>query len=406
MSTRPWGLPGVLAILLLAAGSPGLAQTPSPIRQGFDAAWARQPEQRAAGMRRDAAAAGMAAAERWTPEPASLEASTRTDRLTRNDGQREYEATLAVPLWWPGERSRAQAAASAESTAVEARLLAAQWRLAAEVREAHWALQRARLEHELAQQRLSNARQLAADVARRVKAGDLARADGHQAESAVASAEAALAEAAVALAETTQAWLAITGQPPSSSTGEPLPKEDRTSELHPALRELSARGESARRQLALAGVQTRANPELTVGTVRERDAFGERYGQSVIVGVRVPLGTAGASRSRQATASAELLEAEAQIDLQAARIRSQVDAARARVTALQGAHAAAERRATLARESRGFFEKSFRLGESDLPTRLRIEADASDAERQAARSRLEVDAAISQLRQALGLLPE
>ena len=68
--------------------------------------------------------------------------------------------------------------------------------------------------------------------------------------------------------------------------------------------------------------------------------------------------------------------------------------------------AAAERRARLASESRGFFDKSFRLGETDLPTRLRIEAEAVEAQRQAASARIELAAAISQWRQALGLLPE
>ena len=43
--------------------------------------------------------------------------------------------------------------------------------------------------------------------------------------------------------------------------------------------------------------------------------------------------------------------------------------------------------------------------ETDLPTRLRIEADAADAERQAARSHIELAAALSAWRQALGLLP-
>ena len=45
-------------------------------------------------------------------------------------------------------------------------------------------------------------------------------------------------------------------------------------------------------------------------------------------------------------------------------------------------------------------------GESDLPTRLRIEAEAADAERQAVRARIELAAAISAWRQALGLLPQ
>ena len=45
-------------------------------------------------------------------------------------------------------------------------------------------------------------------------------------------------------------------------------------------------------------------------------------------------------------------------------------------------------RARLARENRGFYEKSFRLGESDLPTRLRIESEAFEAERALGRARI------------------
>jgi len=88
------------------------------------------------------------------------------------------------------------------------------------------------------------------------------------------------------------------------------------------------------------------------------------------------------------------------------RIAAEKEASRLRVDLARAQLAAAERRAQLAHESRGFFDKSFRLGETDLPTRLRIEAEAVDARRQAAAARIEVAAAISQWRQALGLLPE
>ncbi len=80
--------------------------------------------------------------------------------------------------------------------------------------------------------------------------------------------------------------------------------------------------------------------------------------------------------------------------------------ARLLVEAAQARQAATDKRARLARESRAFFEKSFRLGETDLPTRLRIEGEATEAERQAARSRIELAAAISAWRQTLGLLPQ
>jgi hypothetical protein len=76
------------------------------------------------------------------------------------------------------------------------------------------------------------------------------------------------------------------------------------------------------------------------------------------------------------------------------------------VQALGASTDAAERRARLAAELRGFIEKSFRAGESDLPARLRVELEAVEAERLAARARIDLAAAVSQLRQALGLLPE
>lgn len=376
------------------------------LKQGFEAAWARQPDQRSAGLRREAGRLSIAAAERWTPEPPALEVNAKSDRYTRNNGGREYEATVAVPLWLPRERTRSQAAASAESAALEARLGAARWRLAGEVREAYWAHQRALLDVDKAQQRLQSAQQLAADVARRVKAGDLARADSHQAEASVAGAESAVAEAAVALSSAAQRWSAITGAAPAERAPAVAEANHVGRAPHPALEELQARVEVARRQRDLAGIQTRANPELTVGAARERGEFGERYSQALIVGVRIPLGTQARSQTRVATASAEQLEAELQLSLAQERLHAEIETARARLVALETAATAAERRARLTSESRGFFEKSFRLGETDLPTRLRVEVDAAEAERQAARARLERAAAVSQLNQALGALPD
>lgn len=412
MKRQRRAFPGILAAALLTAAISGHAQSSSltPLRQGFDTAWAMQPEQRSAVLRRDAAAAGLRAAERWTPETMALDLSTRSDRWHRNAGRREYEVGVSVPLWSPGERAKSQAAAQSQAHAVDALVDAAQWRLAEEVREAYWAQQRARIEHEVAQQRRTSAEGIAQDVLRRVAAGDLARADAHQAQAAVAVADSALAEAAVVVAQSAQAWSALTGQAPAGQAlgeGQPetLPVEAADA-VHPALHDLQAKLDVARRLQDLARVQMRANPELTLGTTRERDARGERYAQSINVGVRIPLGRASASDARLANASADLLEAQSHLELETGRINARIAAARVRVELLQQAGSAAQRRATLAGESRGFFDKAFRLGESDLPTRLRVDLEAFEAERQAARSRLEVGAAISQLRQALGLLPE
>ncbi|NBW80069.1 MAG: transporter, partial [Betaproteobacteria bacterium] len=135
-------------------------------------------------------------------------------------------------------------------------------------------------------------------------------------------------------------------------------------------------------------------------------AFGERYGQTVQVGIRLPFGAGPRYDARIATAQAEAIEVQSQLTLEKDRIQADQHAAAARVEASRIQLNAAQRRAQLARESRGFFDKSFKLGETDLPTRLRIEAEAVEAERQEARSQVDLAASISVWRQSLGLLPQ
>lgn len=401
---------------LLAAGNLWAQSAPLTLKQAFEAAWSRQPEAQSLTVRREAADARRESADSWTVEPPALEVYAKTDQINKNQGSREYVAGIALPLWLPGERSRTGALADAESKATASRAMGAQLRTAATVREAWWAWQRARIEQGLAQERLTGARQLASDVARRVKAGDLARADQHQAEGAAATAEVALAEANTALATAAQQLRALIGMAPGtlnadvSATGEPAPAVPADfaalDAAHPAVVELLDRAEVAKRGAELAAVQTRANPELTLATTRDRSLFGDPYQQTVTVGIRFPFGSDSRNRAKAGLARAEAIEAEGQWRLERERLIADLEAARVRVESARQQLTAADKRAQLARESRGFFEKSFRLGESDLPTRLRIELEAAEGERQAARARIDLAAAVSLLRQALGLLPE
>lgn len=402
----PWT---VQAQSATASAAPSAVMT---LRQAFEAAWARQPEAKALHARRDAARAQQQAAQSWTPEPAAFELSSKTDRLNRNAGARELEVGVAVPLWLPGERGRSAALADAEAAAIESRATAAQLRVAATVRDAWWQWQRARIEADSARDQLDNTRRIAADVAWRTKAGDLARADQHQADGAVASAEAEHAQAEASLAAAHQHLRALAGIESGagdalSTAAEPAPAAaSGDGDAHAALQELKDRAAVAERTAALAATQSRANPELMLATTRDRGAFGEASQQTITLGVRIPFGGGPRHEARSAAARAEATEVQAQLALERERLEAERKAARVRVETSRTQLLAAEHRAQLARESRGFFDKSFRLGETDLPTRLRIEAEAAEAERQAARTRIELAAAISAWRQALGLLPQ
>lgn len=416
---QPMPEPATSAPSPIAAAPAPLAPALTTLRQAFDAAWARQPEAASAAQYRNAAQGRQSIANGWTPEPPALELATKTDRWHRDEGSAELEVGVAVPLWLPGERGRAQALAQAEFDALDTRQAAARLRLAGALREAWWQLQRAQLDVAQAQARRDSAAQLAGDVARRVKAGELARADQHQADGAVAAAEAELAESQAQRVVHEQTLRTLVAQPVGvqSEAPEALPpgalvdasshaQADALAAEHPALREARARLQVAERAQQLAGVQTRANPELTVATTRERGARGERYARTLTLGVRIPFGSSGARQSRTATAAAELLTAQNQLELERLRIGGEVASARARLAGARTAAEAAERRATLARETQAFIGKAFRAGEIDLPNRLRVELEAADAERQSAIARLSINQARSSLHQALGLLPQ
>ncbi len=401
-----WALAGSAA---LAQSTPAPAAPPLTLKALFDRAWERQPEAQSATLRRESAQAARSGASSWTAEPAALELSTKSDRPGSNQGSREVEVGVALPLWLPGERARKAALGDAEIKAVDSRRLAAQLQLAASVREGWWALQRAQAELGLAQDRLQNAQRLAADVARRFKAGDMSRADQTQAEGAVAQAEAAVAEATGARDGARAALAAWGGKVALPEGAEPeaegLPAPGLPAD-HPAVANWQDQAEVARRAADLAAVQTRANPELTVAATRGREQSGERYLQSFTVGVRVPLGGGGRARAKEAAALADALDAEVRVRAEQDRLAADLAAATARVKATQAQREAMARHAALARDTRGFIDKAFRLGEADWPTRLRVELEAVQAERQLARARIDAAAAISTLRQAMGLLPQ
>ena len=404
-----------LVLAAQAQGTSAVALSGSvSLKDVFDTAWQRQPEAQALQSRRDAAQAQAKAASMLSPEPPSLEISQRSDRMTGNSGAREAEVGIAIPIWLPGQRTASTDLAQAEISLVERKLLASQLRLAASVRDAWWGWLRARVDAELASEQLANAQRLAADVAKRTNAGDLAKSDQHQAEGAVAAAQAHAAQAQAASAAALAQVMALTGRTAPAdlkvnAAVEPTPDSTPhtgASVGHPLLAELEDRITMAERTAQLISAQRRSNPELTVATTRGRGAFGERYGQTVLIGIRVPLGAGPRHDARLATAQAEAIEVQSQLVLEQARIQADKQGAAARLEAARTQLDAAQRRAQLANESRSFFDKSFRLGESDLPTRLRIEAEAAEAARQAARSRIDLASAISALRQSLGLLPQ
>ncbi|MEC4722240.1 TolC family protein [Noviherbaspirillum sp. CPCC 100848] len=394
-----------LAVVAFMGGASAAHAAPPTLKDAVEAAWSRQPEARALHARLDEAAAKRGAASSLFPGAPSIGLSQRTDRFNQDRGEREIEAEIAVPLWMPGTRNAAQRLAAAETTQLDAKTLAARLKIAGEVREAYWQARFAQNDRDVALRKVSETGVLLEDVARRFKAGDLARADLNQAQVAERLARAMAAEAEARALRSQRLFTALTGLAQVPETGEALPDAGQVSSPHPLLAASNTAVEVGQARLAQASAERRDAPEVALGFVRERPAGGDGYDKSVRFAVRIPLATQARNAPRVTAANAELIEAQAALSLEHERLLAESDAAKSEFEQAKAIETLAQERFQLASETQGLYAKAFKLGELDLPTRLRSENDRFEAELALTRARLEVGRAISKLNQALGLIP-
>ncbi|WP_395058670.1 TolC family protein [Polaromonas sp.] len=415
--------PGSVTLLLVAAiAASASAQTPPlpppvsaasaaarsgpSLREALDAAWALSPAARSADSRRAEIQARERAASSWINGSPSALLAQRSDRFNNNGGFREYEAELELPIWSPGVRGAAQRELAAQRLGFEPQQLAARLKLAAEVRELAASLARARTERDLAARKHSEALTLAQDVARRVKAGDSARVDGLQAQSLVQQATSTREQAEVSLARLQNQWLALTGLPAVPLLDERLPASNTLAYPdHPALHAAQTRVQAAQAKLELSETDRRDPMAIGVGVTRERATFGAAGETSLRLALKIPFGTDNRNAPRIAAARAELDAAQAESDSTQRLLQGDLASALAELDAARRTQASMAERARLGREVQELVAKAYRLGESDLPTRLRADSEKFEADLSLARARVDLQRAISQLNQALGLLP-
>ncbi len=390
-------------MILLLLAPPALAA--GTLREAIERAWERQPAAQAKPARAEEFAARQEAARAAFPEPPSLRFGNRNDRLHGNDGVREWEAEIALPLWLPGEQGRQSAIVNAERDQYDTGLTAAKLKIAGEVRDAYWQVRLAENELALARRKAQEAAALAADVERRVKAGDLARVDLNQAQAAERLARATVAETEVKAYRARQAFDILTGTSALPSAEERSAPAGATLDDHPLLAPPQRAVVTARAKLSQATQNLRNNPEVEVGVRRERDAFADPFHNSLQLRFRLPFATDARNKPRIASANADLIEAHTAYNLERAKVAAEAQTARRELEQARTVVQLNETRYTLATDTQRLLARAFALGELDLVARLRAENERFEAELNFTRARLEAARAVSRLNQALGVLP-
>jgi len=376
------------------------------LRAALDAAWQRAVAARESDGQRRRAEADRAAAGAFWAAPPSLELNHRDDRLQSNAGKRETEIGVAVPLWLPGQKAARAGTADAAATQALAAEQVARLRLAGELREAAWQLAALQAEAAQADMQIQALKQLAGDVERRVRAGDLARADALAAQAELLAASALQSDVRQRVQAARTRWTLLTGLAAAPDVSvEALEGAPAPAASHPELQLASQSTDLARKRVELMRHSRRDAPELTVGVRQDVPGRAEASQGSLVVGLRLPFGTDDRNRPLEAAALAELDVAETHEQRLRERLDSDIAAARDAQRSAEAQLDAETARARLLRERASLIDKSFRAGETPLPDQLRAVAAAAQADSAVARQTAALGLARARLQQTLGLLP-
>lgn len=387
-----------------AQTAPAKPATPT-LHALVEAAWQRSPLAHTLGARQQETAAARDVAASWLAAAPTLGVSDRSDRWTDRRNARETELSLSAPIVLPGQHGARRQLAERAAEELDAQLLQARLAIAGEVRTRLWEAAAAREVLAEKSDHLHHLEELAADVDRRVKAGDLARSDALLARQELLAASTDLALARGRAGEALARFRLLTGASSLPNVAaEPLPVE-MSATGHARLRAAQAAETRARASVELVSASRQAAPTVALSMRRERDGDMPGVDRSIGIALQIPL--SGKLRHRPAealagtqlaTASAELVQTQAIVDADLALAQDRLANARAALDA-------ATARAAAMREHTSLFEHAFRQGDKPLADLLRSRALTHEAEVAVRQQRIALALAHSQMNQASGILP-
>jgi outer membrane protein TolC len=308
----------------------------------------------------------------------------------------------------PGQRRAQAAVADADLGLAQAATAAGRLHYAGLVREAAWNVTGQRSEGDLAETQLRYLQDIAEDVKRRVAAGDLAPADALAAQSEVLGARSVLLASRQRQGSSEAQWKILTGLdavPDLLQASEPADPASFSADSHPEMQMAALNVERLRKRLDLVAANRRDPMELQFRIRQDMPGRGESAQNSIGVGVRVPLGTAGRNEPLQAAALSELDVAETAHLRIRDRLTAEAATAQAAVRSAELQLEAEGQRASLLRERAALIDRSFKAGETALPELLRALVAAAQADTNLARQKVALGLAHARLQQAFGILP-
>lgn len=339
------------------------------------------------------------------PAAPAISVMHQNDVLGSGRGEREWQAEMEMPIWLPHQRSGRLNVADASQSSAMASQESLKLHVAGQLREALWEIAINDNHLSLARNKLSFANQLQGDVEKRFQAGEIAKTDVMLAQQEVLRAEQDKLRAEAAVMHTRYRYYLLTGlNEIPEHFEEPQSKLENYS-LSPIWLEAQTKVGLAETERHLAQIESRENLQVLLNMRSTKGAFDHLSNESVGVTVRIPLG--GEARAAPIKAAAELGVGNAlserktlQYTLEAAMHEAEHNLAVSRAELVL-----VSKQFEIAKENARLAQKAFQLGESDLVSLLRVQAQSFEAERAFTTRQIQVQWDIARYNQAVGALP-
>lgn len=371
----------------------------------LEKAYARTPMQATLQSRDVMVSAKNRVANAMLPAAPALGVIHQNDAIGSGRGERDWQAELELPVWQPKQRDNRLKVADAMQSTTAASRQSLKLQVAGQLREALWNIAANDNNLSLAINKLQVAKKLQSDVEKRYRAGELARTDAMLAEQEVLRVEKEKVRAEAEVMHARHRYYLLTGlrELPASYEEKQSSLEDYSQS--PVWLESQSKVGLAETERDLAQVESRENMRVLFNVRSSKGAFDTTNNDSVGVHVRVPFGSEASAAPIRAAAEMvvgnALTEREAtRLELEAAMHEAEHNLSVSRVE-----FSIAAKQFEIARESLILAQKAFQLGETDLVSLLRVQAQTFEAERAFTTRQIQVQWDIARYNQTVGVLP-
>lgn len=371
----------------------------------LEKAFARAPMQASLQSREVMVTARNRVANSMLPGAPALSLMHQNDGLASARGEREWQAEVELPVWQRKQRDNRLKVAEAFKSTNSAGRESLKLQVAGRLRDALWDIAMNDNNLSLAANKLQVAKKLQMDVGKRYQAGELAKTDAMLAEQEVFRAQKEKLRAEAEVMHARHRYYLLTGlrELPASYEEKLSLLEDYSQS--PIWMEAQSKVTLAETERDLTQLESRENTRLLLNMRSTRGAFDNAYNESVGVQVRVPFGyEASAAPAR---AAAEMLVGNALTERESMKLELEaaMHEAEHNLNVSRAELEIAGRQNEIARASLNLAQKAFDLGESDLVSLLRVQAQAFEAERAFTTQRIQVQWNIARYNQTVGVLP-